>query len=308
MGRAAFQLRTGATSRPDLSGLPRGGWTRFAPAPTGYLHLGHVANAIWVWGVAHEVGARVVFRIDDHDRVRSRPEYDAALIEDLAWLGFAADRGPTRHSDDASPYRDALERLRAQDLVYGCDCTRTTMAAWAASNGSPWTGPGCPGGCRHRDLDGPVLRVAQGGGRETWMDGAVGPCAGEVASAGDVPVRDRDGNWTYPFTVVVDDLREGIDLVVRGRDLLHATPAQIRLGRLLGRPSQPVFLHHPLILRPDGRKLSKSSGDTAVRELRDAGRTAEEVIAAAASASGWDPAESDGQGTPSEGVRPTFTG
>jgi glutamyl-Q tRNA(Asp) synthetase len=278
-----------ATSRPDLAALPRGGWTRFAPAPTGYLHLGHVANAIWVWGVARAVGARVVFRIDDHDRVRSRPEYDAALIEDLAWLGFAADRGPTRHSDSEAPYREALDVLSAQGLVYGCDCTRSTFAAWAA-HGRPWTGPGCPGGCRGRGLEGPVLRVAQGGGRETWMDVAVGPCAGDVADAGDLAVRDRDGNWTYGFTVVVDDRHEDIDLVIRGRDLLHATATQIRLGRLLGREAPPAFLHHPLILRPDGRKLSKSSGDTAVRELRDAGRSAEEVIAIAAEATGWEPA------------------
>ena len=94
------------------------------------------------------------------------------------------------------------------------------------------------------------------------MDTAVGPCAGDVAPAGDPPIRDRDGNWTYPFSVVVDDLRQEIDHVIRGRDLIHATPTQIRLGRLLGRERQPTYLHHPLIRRPDGRKLSKSSGDT----------------------------------------------
>jgi glutamyl-Q tRNA(Asp) synthetase len=281
--------RTGATSRPDLAGLPRGGWTRFAPAPTGYLHLGHVANAIWVWGVAEAVGARVVFRIDDHDRVRSRPEYDAALVEDLAWLGFAADRGPTRQADpDVLPaYEAALTRLRSDGLLYGCGCTRSTFAEWAAANGGPWAGPGCPGRCRERGLDGPTLRVSVGVGRETWMDAAVGPCAGNVAPAGDPPVRDRDGNWTYPFSVVVDDLRQDVDLVIRGRDLIHATPTQIRLGRLLGRESPPVFLHHPLIRRPDGRKLSKSAGDTGVREMRDAGRTREEILEAAATASGW---------------------
>jgi glutamyl-Q tRNA(Asp) synthetase len=289
-GIASRPAGSGATSRPDLAALPRGGWTRFAPAPTGYLHLGHVANAVWVWGVARAVGAQVVFRIDDHDRVRSRPEYDAALIEDLAWLGFAADRGPTRHSDSEAPYREALDILSAQGLVYGCDCTRSTFAAWAGDHGRPWTGPGCPGACRGRSLDGPVLRVAQGGGRETWMDVALGPCAGDVVDAGDLAVRDRDGNWTYGFTVVVDDRHEDVDLVIRGRDLLHATATQIRLGRLLGRAAPPAFLHHPLILRPDGRKLSKSSGDTAVRELRDAGRSAEEVIAMAAEASGWEPA------------------
>jgi len=282
--------RTAATTRPDLSGLPRGGWTRFAPAPTGYLHLGHVANAIWVWGVARAVGARVQFRIDDHDHVRSRPEFDAALIEDLAWLGFAADRGPERHTDDETPYQEALERPRDRGVAYGCDCTRTTFAAWAEAAGRPWSGGGCPGRCRDRGLAGPVLRAAIGEGVETWPDGVAGPCSGDVAIHGDLALRDRDGNWTYGLTVVVDDMVGGIDLVVRGRDLIDATPAQIRLGRMLGRESPPTFLHHPLILRPDGRKLSKSSGDTAVRELRDAGRSAEEVIAAAAAASGWEAA------------------
>ena len=119
------------------------------------------------------------------------------------------------------------------------------------------------------------------------MDGIVGPCAGDVAPSGDLPIRDRQGNWTYGFSVVVDDLRQGIDLVIRGRDLLEATPAQIRLGRLLGRAAPPVFHHHPLIRRPDGTKLSKASGDTGVRELRAAGRSAADVIAAAAEASGW---------------------
>jgi glutamyl-Q tRNA(Asp) synthetase len=293
-GIATGRAGSGATSRPDLAGLPRGGWTRFAPAPTGYLHLGHVANAIWVWGVAGAVGARVQFRIDDHDHVRSRPEYDAALIEDLAWLGFAADRGPVRHTDDDTPYQRAVDDLIAQGLVYGCDCTRLTFSAWAGSAGRPWSGGGCPGGCRDRTLAGPVLRAAIGEGKESWSDGLAGPSSGDVAIHGDLALRDRDGNWTYGLTVVVDDLHGGIDLVIRGRDLMDATPSQIRLGRLLGRPAPPTFLHHPLITRPDGRKLSKSSGDTAVRELREAGRTAAEVIEAAAAASGWDPSGPQG--------------
>ena len=118
------------------------------------------------------------------------------------------------------------------------------------------------------------------------MDGLIGPCSDEVAPAGDLPIRDRHGNWTYGFCVVVDDLRQGVDLVVRGRDLLHATPAQIRLARLLGRERPPAFLHHRLIRRPDGSKLSKSAGDTGVRELRAAGTTAADVLAMAAAALG----------------------
>jgi len=118
------------------------------------------------------------------------------------------------------------------------------------------------------------------------MDALVGPCADEVAPGGDFPIRDRDGQWTYGFSVVVDDLGQDVDLVIRGRDLLHATAAQIRLGRLLGRKVPARFAHHPLVRRPDGRKLSKADGDTSVRELRTAGRTAAELIGAAAAAVG----------------------
>jgi glutamyl/glutaminyl-tRNA synthetase len=118
------------------------------------------------------------------------------------------------------------------------------------------------------------------------MDVLVGPCADEVAAGGDPPIRDRHGGWTYGFAVVVDDRRHGIDLVVRGRDLAAATPAQIRLGRLLGRERPPLFVHHPLIRRPDGRKLSKADGDTSVRDLRRAGRSPAELIGEAAAAIG----------------------
>ena len=276
------------TTPADLAAFPRGARTRFAPAPTGFLHLGHVANAIWTWGVARATDGRVLLRIEDHDRVRSRPEYEDALLEDLAWLGFVADDGPVRQSDDDTPYLGSLERLSGEALVYGCDCSRSTFEAWSREHGRLWHGPGCPGDCRDRGLDGPVLRVALGGGSERWMDAILGPCADEVAaSGGDLPVRDRDGNWTYGFAVVVDDLRQEIDLVIRGRDLLAATPAQIRLARLLGRETPPVFAHHPLIRRPDGSKLSKSSGDTGIRDLRAVGRSATEVIALATAAVGY---------------------
>ena len=127
---------------------PRRPLTRFAPAPTGHLHLGHVANAVWVWGLAAKDGGLVLLRIEDHDRSRCRPEYDAALLEDLDWLGFRADLGPVRQSDSDEPYVAAREQLRAEGLVYGCDCTRTTFSRWAAEHGRPWHGPGCAGGCR----------------------------------------------------------------------------------------------------------------------------------------------------------------
>lgn len=244
-----------------------------------------------MWGVAAAVRARVLLRIEDHDATRSRAAYEAAILEDLAWLGFVPDAGPVRQSapDAQAAYVEAARRLRADGLVYGCDCSRTTFSRWQAEHGTAWPGIGCPGGCRERGLDGPVLRAALGAGPETWMDGLLGPCTGEVPVAGDLPIRDRHGHWTYGFCVVVDDHRQGVDLVVRGRDLLHATPAQIRLGRLLGRATPPAFLHHRLIRRPDGSKLSKSSGDTGVRELRAAGASPAEVRATAAARVGWVP-------------------
>jgi glutamyl-tRNA synthetase/glutamyl-Q tRNA(Asp) synthetase len=245
-----------------------------------------VANAIYVWGMAASAGAEVLLRIEDHDRVRSRPEFEVALLEDLEWLGFRADAGPSRQSDDDAPYAAALARLRDEELVYGCDCSRKTFEVWAHDHGRRWHGPGCPGGCRARGLDGPVLRVGLGGGSERWMDRLVGPCADEVANDGDTPLTDRDGNWTYGFAVVVDDLRHGVDLVIRGRDLLSETAAQIRLGAMLGRETPAAFAHHPLIRRPDGRKLSKADAATSVRDLRVAGRTAAELIGEAAAAVG----------------------
>lgn len=238
--------------------------------------------------MARAAGGQVLLRIEDHDRVRSRPEFEAAIREDLDWLGFVPDEGPIRQSDEAAAYAAALDRLRGETLVYGCDCIRTTFDAWAHEHGRPWQGPGCPGDCRHRGLDGPVLRAALGGGAERWMDGLIGPCADDVvAGAGDLAVRDRDDNWTYGFAVVVDDLRQRIDLVVRGRDLLPATPAQIRLARLLGRDAPATFVHHRVIRRPDGSKLSKADADTSVRELRAAGRSPAELIGEAAAAVGF---------------------
>ena len=281
-------MATPDTGEPDRLDVPAR-LTRFAPAPTGYLHLGHVANAIWTWALARRSGADVLLRIEDHDRQRCRPEYDAALLEDLEWLGFRAAVGPVRQTDaDAQiAYETSLALLRTAGLIYGCDCTRSTFARWAGEHGRAWSGPGCPGTCRERGVTGPVVRVALGGGSETWTDRLAGPREGEVAPNGDPPARDRHGNWSYGFCVVVDDLRQGVDLVVRGEDLLDATAAHIRLGQRLGRATPPAFAHHPLVRRPDGSKLSKSAGDTGVRELRHSGGSPDDVIALAAQMTGF---------------------
>jgi glutamyl/glutaminyl-tRNA synthetase len=239
--------------------------------------------------MAAACGARVLLRIEDHDRERSRALYADAIVEDLDWLGFVPDAGPLKQHDDPAPYLASVHRLRAAGLVYACDCTRSTFAAWATTHGRAWAGPGCPGGCRDRPVvhDRPrTLRVALGTGQESWIDRFLGPRVGDVTSSGDPAIRDRHGNWTYGFAVVVDDLRQSISLVVRGEDLADATPAQIRLGRLLGRDRPPSFAHHPLIRKPGGIKLSKADGDSGVRELRAAGHAAGAVIGAAAAAIG----------------------
>lgn len=278
--------------------------TRFAPAPTGRLHLGHLANAIFVWGLARRHGAQVILRIEDHDRQRCRPEYEAALLDDLDRLGITADKpstddfragpSPYRQSDNDAAYRAAVDSLRGQGLVYACDCARSTFDAWRASNGRPWTGAGCPGGCRERGLSvedalgaapgatGLTLRAALGEGEEAWEDVLLGAQREPVTPAGDLVIRDRNANWSYALCVVVDDLRHGVDLVVRGEDLLESTPPQIRLARILGRANPARFVHHPLVRRPDGSKLSKAEGATAVGYLLDAGASVEQLLGEAA--------------------------
>ena len=188
-------------------------------------------------------------------------------------------------ADAIAAYRAALASLTERGLAYRCGCTRTTFAAWAREHGRSWTGTGCPGACRTRALpDDPAtsLRVALGEGTEAFDDLVRGPQTGDPSSGGDLVIRDREANWSYGFAVVVDDLRHGIDLVVRGEDLLSETARQIRLGRLLGRDIPPRFLHHPLIRKPSGAKLSKSERDSGIADLRAAGWSPDKVRAEAA--------------------------
>jgi glutamyl/glutaminyl-tRNA synthetase len=257
--------------------------TRFAPAPTGHLHLGHVRNAIRVWQLARERGGRVLLRIEDHDAQRSRPEYERSIREDLAWLGFAADQEMPRQSERDAVYRQALEPLIARGLVYGCSCTRQDIVS-AGGDAPARDELRYPGTCRDQGLaleDGVGWRVRMEPGLETFVDGWLGPQSQEPsAQCGDVLVRDRLGNWTYQWAVVVDDWLQGVTHVVRGVDLLASTGRQIRLARLAGRLEPAAFFHHPLIMKSPTQKLSKSDGDTGVRDLRAAGWTPADVLAA----------------------------
>ena len=272
--------------------------TRFAPSPTGYLHLGHVVNALWVWETARRFGGKVLLRIEDHDRTRCRPEYERALLDDLDWLGLEPDIAPTgsfregrsewRQSDSGAHYEAALERLRSAGLAYVCECSRRDIAAEVPDRFNEEMR--YPGTCRGKDLapaPGRGWRVVMDVGAEAFDDLRLGPERQVPAEqCGDLLVRDRLGNWTYQFAVTVDDMRHGVDLVIRGEDLLASTGRQIRLARLLGRAEAPRFLHHPLVLKATGEKLSKASGDTGIGELRAAGITASQVLAAARSQGG----------------------
>ena len=255
--------------------------TRFAPAPTGYLHLGHVLNAHYVWGIARAAGpdSRVLLRIEDHDRARSRREFETALLEDLDWLGFVADGGVTRQSERSELYERALNDLRARGLTYACECSRTEIGSARY-----------PGTCRDKSLPESVscgVRVRMDSSIEHFVDIRLGPQQQRPSDqCGDMLVRDRHGNWTYQFAVVVDDWHQGINLVVRGEDLLDSTGRQIQLARLLGRPQPPEFLHHELLMKSATQKLSKSDGDTGVRDLRAKGWSPRDVIDRATSMPG----------------------
>lgn len=278
--------------RPDLQSaaahLGASPLTRFAPSPTGYLHLGHVVNAIYVWGLAHALGGSVLLRVEDHDRVRCRPEYESALRDDLQWLGIldlpTTAPGWHRQSTRDALYRDALERLGRLYHVYACDCSRRQVG-----------GPRYSGRCRDRQVPrgpGTGLRVAIAPGWESFDDLRCGPQRQEPSEdCGDLLVRDRDGHWTYHFAVAVDDLLQGVSLVIRGEDLLSSTGRQLRLTSMLiaagvAPPRRLLYLHHPLIHDARGHKLSKSTGATGVRELRRQGLSPAEVIGRAVVAAG----------------------
>jgi glutamyl/glutaminyl-tRNA synthetase len=256
--------------------------SRFAPAPTGLLHLGHVVNAIYVWGIARAGSGRVLLRIEDHDRQRSRPEYERAILEDLDWLGFVPDGVMTRQSERTAIYETHLDRLRAAGLVYACECSRKEIAA----AGEPGDELRYPGTCAAKGLpEGPGLglRVRLAPTIERFEDLAHGPQEQQPSEqCGDLLVKDRDGNWTYQFVATVDDFEQGVTLVIRGDDLLASTGRQIQLARMLGRLEPPHFLHHPLIMKTPMQKLSKSDGDSGVRDLRARGWTAAAVLEHAA--------------------------
>ncbi len=247
-----------------------------------------------VWGAARDRDGEVLLRIEDHDRQRSRTEYETAIVEDLAWLGFVPSGHLVRQSERERIYHKALQRLIDGGLVYGCTCTRADIATGTGSR-EPGTGePRYANTCRGKGI--PLgsdvgWRVIIEPGVERFVDEILGPQEQDPSEqCGDLLARDRLGNWTYQFAVTVDDHLQRITDVIRGQDLLSSTGRQIRLARLLGRQTPPRFWHHALIMKSPAQKLSKSDRDTGVRDLRASGWSAERVLEKARELGGSPPA------------------
>ena len=269
--------------------------TRFAPSPTGYLHLGHAYSALFAARAAGPDGI-FLLRIEDIDQTRCRPEFIAGIEEDLAWLGLDWPRPARRQSEHFADYRAALDRLQVRDLLYPCFCTRSEVQAEIARSPSAPHGPDgplYPGTCRHLD---PALRderLARGdafalrlniaaaveqAGALHWHDRAHGERLATPEIFGDAVLARKETPTSYHLAVTVDDTLQGVTLVTRGDDLLPATHLHRLLQALLGLPT-PSYHHHRLLTDSAGARLAKRDRAATLRSLREAGKTPDEVKA-----------------------------
>ena len=272
--------------------------TRFAPSPTGLLHLGHAHSALFAWRAARQAGGRFLLRIEDIDRGRCRPEFESAILEDLAWLGLSWDEPVRRQSEHLDDYRAALDRLAERGLVYPCFCTRKEIRAEIARAGRAPHGPEgplYPGLCRGLPADEGRSRIAGGEahalrldlaralesvGDLAWEDLGEGFIEATPEILGDVVLARKDVPTSYHLAVTWDDALQGVTLVTRGADLLPATHVHRLLQALLGLPT-PTWHHHALIEDESGKRLAKRHDALSIRALRAAGRSPAEVRALA---------------------------
>lgn len=283
---------------------------RFAPSPSGRMHLGNVFCALLAWLSVRAQGGTLVLRIEDLDPGRCKPAYTAQLEDDLRWLGLDWDEGdgvggpdgPYRQSLRTPVYADCLEALSKRAQVYACYCKRSELHAAQAPHASDGT-PVYSGRCRalspreraeqaQRRAPSLRLRVPEPGqDRVAFTDGHLGPYAENLArDCGDFIIRRSDGVYAYQFAVVADDAAMGITEVVRGRDLLSSTPRQLYLYRLLGKPA-PRFYHIPLLVTAEGRRLSKRDRGMDLGYLRQRGWHPEEILGRLAQLGGLLPSE-----------------
>jgi len=279
---------------------------RFAPSPNGSLHLGHAYSALLNQRLARQTGGRLLLRIEDIDLIRCTPEFEAGILHDLDWLEIEWERPPRRQSEHFADYEEALRKLIADGLVYAAFMSRGEVRAHIADaeeGGRRWP----------RDPDGTPLypgierdmparrrkRLMESGAPFAWRldmekalsrfprtlewqengagpKGQTGLLPADPAAWGDVILARREVPTSYHLSVVVDDALQGVTDVVRGRDLFYATSVHRLLQQILGLPV-PRYFHHDLVLDRDGRKLSKSNGDTALDELRQTGKTPDDI-------------------------------
>lgn len=263
--------------------------TRFAPSPTGHLHLGHAASATIAHRRAREAGGRFLLRIEDIDMTRCSPAHTEAIVEDLAWLGLDWD-GPVRiQSAHLSEYRAAIDRLDGMGLLYRCFCTRGEIAA---AVGAPHGGGAVyPGTCRHLDSSMASARMARGDpfalrlrvdvaaamtGKLRFHEEREGWIEPDLVALGDVVLARKDFPASYHLCVTHDDAIQGVTLVTRGADLRASTAVHILLQRLLGWPT-PAYAHHGLLADASGKRLAKRDRATTLRDLRAEGMSAEAI-------------------------------
>ncbi|MEE8188643.1 MAG: tRNA glutamyl-Q(34) synthetase GluQRS [Kiloniellales bacterium] len=272
--------------------------TRFAPSPTGYLHLGHAHSALFGWRIAREAGGRFLLRIEDIDGARCTPEFEAAILEDLAWLGLDWEEPVRRQSDHMADYAAALARLDGLGLLYPCFCTRKGIRAEIERAGQAPHGPDgplYPGTCRDLGEGERSARINDGrpyalrldvaaavarAGPLTWSDRERGELAADPASLGDVVLARKEIATSYHLAVTLDDADQGITLVTRGEDLFHTTHVHRLLQALLDLPV-PEWQHHGLITGTDGERLAKRADAQSIRAFREAGKSPAEVRALA---------------------------
>ena len=261
---------------------PRG---RYAPSPTGELHLGNLRTALIAWLSARSQGGDFLLRIEDVDSARSRDEWIPVQTAELETIGIDWDGEPVRQSERGELYRDALDLLDREGLLYECFCTRREIREAASAPHGDLPEGAYPGTCRDRTeaereerrASGrpPALRVRTGSERIAFRDGLHGEVTGVVD---DFVVRRNDGDFAYNLAVVVDDADQGVTEVVRGEDLLDSTPRQLWLYRALGLTEPEAWFHLPLMLGPDGRRLAKRHGAVTIEELLDVGAKPDRVV------------------------------
>jgi glutamyl-Q tRNA(Asp) synthetase len=277
---------------------------RFAPSPNGYLHLGHAYSALLNFDLARESGGRLLLRIEDIDATRCKPEFEAAIYQDLAWLGMAWETPVRRQSEHLAEYRQVLEKLSSEGLVYPAFESRAEIAALVAQREAraPWPrdpdgAPLYPGAAKslspekrarllergipyalRLDMAAACARVSDLGWIEHGRgpDGETGAVTARPQAWGDVILARKETPTSYHLSVAIDDALQGVTDAVRGQDLFWSTSVHLLLQRLLGLP-QPAYRHHRLVLDGEGRKLSKSSAATGIRELRAGGATPADI-------------------------------